>query len=57
MRAAVASVYDWVYNGYGNWPFNTAYATSRFIAGHPMMEGYVRRYTSLSDLRAVDRRS
>lgn len=26
--AAVTGVYDWVYNGYGNWPFNTAYTAS-----------------------------
>jgi hypothetical protein len=32
VRAAVAGVYDWVYNGYGNWPFNTAYAASRSSA-------------------------
>jgi hypothetical protein len=50
VRAAVAGVYDWVYNGYGNWPFNTAYAASRSSAGYPVMEGYVRRYASLADL-------
>ena len=34
-------VYDWIYNGHGNWPFNTAYAAT---FGY---EGYVARLTSL----------
>ena len=41
VRAAVAGVYDSVYDGYGNWPFNTAYAASRG------MEAYVVRFTGL----------
>lgn len=41
VRAAVAGTYDWVYDGHGNWPFNTAYAAS---LGY---EGYVARFTSL----------
>src|SRR5687767_8444075 len=41
VRAAVEGVYDWVYDGHGNWPFNTAYAASQ---GY---EGYVARFTSL----------
>lgn len=41
VRAAVAGVYDFVYDGYGNWPFNTAYAASRG------MEAYVVRFTGL----------
>jgi len=40
--AAVKGVYDWVYNGHGNWPFNTAYAAT---FGY---EGYVARLTSLA---------
>ncbi len=44
VRAAVAGVYDWVYDGHGNWPFNTAYAASRGL------EGYVARYPSLAAL-------
>ncbi len=28
VRAAVEGVYDWVYDGHGNWPFNTAYAAT-----------------------------
>jgi Peptidase_C39 like family len=42
VRAAVAGVFDWIYNGHGNWPFNTAYAATQ---GY---EGYVARFTSLA---------
>ena len=42
VRAAVAGVYDRIYRGHGNWPFNTAYAASRG------MEAYVTRFTSLA---------
>jgi Peptidase_C39 like family len=41
VRAAVAGVYDWIYDGHGNWPFNTAYAATFGL------EGYVARFTSL----------
>ena len=41
VRAAVDGVYDWIYDGHGNWPFNTAYAAA---FGY---EGYVARFTSL----------
>ncbi|MGE5221037.1 MAG: C39 family peptidase, partial [Omnitrophica WOR_2 bacterium] len=41
VRATVAGVYDWIYDGHGNWPFNTAYAASLG------MEAYVARFTSL----------
>lgn len=41
VRAAVDGVYDWIYDGHGNWPFNTAYAATQ---GY---EGYVARFTSL----------
>lgn len=43
VRAAVAAVYDWIYDGHGNWPFNTAYA------GGLGFEGYVARLTSLAE--------
>ena len=43
-NATVAGVYDWIYKGYGNWPFNTAYAAIAL----PHMEGYVARFTSLA---------
>ena len=46
VRAAVAGVYDWLYDGHGNWPFNTAYAATQ---GY---EGYVTRFTSLSQVEA-----
>jgi len=41
VRAAVDGVYDWIYNGHGNWPFNTAYAATQ---GY---EAYVARFVSL----------
>ncbi|HEX9990145.1 MAG TPA: peptidase C39 family protein [Chloroflexia bacterium] len=43
VRAAVDGVYDHLYDGHGNWPFNTAYAAT---AG---MEGYVARFSSLAE--------
>lgn len=42
VRAAVAGVYDWIYDGHGNWPFNTADAAT---FGY---ESYVARFTSLA---------
>ncbi|HEU0292275.1 MAG TPA: peptidase C39 family protein [Anaerolineales bacterium] len=42
VRDAVEGVYDWIYDGHGNWPFNTAYA-----AAHGY-EGYVARFSSLA---------
>ena len=42
VRNAVEGVFDWIYDGHGNWPFNTAYAAT---FGH---EGYVARFTSLA---------
>jgi hypothetical protein len=38
---AVAGVYDWCYDGHGNWPFNTAYAASQG------MVAYLTRFASL----------
>ena len=43
VRAAVDGVYDWVYDGHGNWPFNTAYAATRGL------EASVARFSSLAD--------
>ena len=43
VRAAVDGVYDWVYEGHGNWPFNTAYAATRGL------EASVARFRSLAD--------
>jgi hypothetical protein len=42
VRASVSGVYDWVYDGHGNWPFNTAYVATQGL------EGYVARFTSLA---------
>jgi hypothetical protein len=42
VRATVSGVYDWLYDGHGNWPFNTAFAAAQG------MEGYVARFTSLA---------
>jgi hypothetical protein len=42
VRATVEGVYDWIYDGHGNWPFNTAYAAA---LGY---EGYVARFTGLA---------
>jgi hypothetical protein len=44
VHAAVNGVYDWVYDGHGNWPFNTAYAATQG------MEGYVARFTSMAQI-------
>jgi hypothetical protein len=38
----VEGVYDWIYDGHGNWPFNTAYAATFDY------EGYIARLTSLA---------
>jgi hypothetical protein len=43
VRAAVDGVYDSLYDGHGNWPFNAAYAASQG------MEGYIARFTGLAD--------
>ncbi|MDQ3928938.1 MAG: peptidase C39 family protein [Chloroflexota bacterium] len=43
VRAAVDGVYDHLYDGHGNWPFNTAYAA---MAG---LEGYVARFATLAE--------
>jgi peptidase C39-like protein len=42
VHAAVDGVFDWIYEGHGNWPFNTAYAAT---FGY---QGYVVRLTSLA---------
>jgi hypothetical protein len=43
VRAAVEGVFDWRYDGHGNWPFNTAYAATQGL------EGYVARFASLAE--------
>ncbi len=48
VRSAVEGVFDWRYDGHGNWPFNTAYAASSLPGGHAM-EAYVARFGSLAE--------
>jgi hypothetical protein len=43
VRHAVDGVYDYVYRGHGNWPFNVAYAATQG------MEGYVARLRGLDE--------
>jgi hypothetical protein len=43
VRAAVRGTADWLYDGYGNWPFNTAYAAEHGF------EGWVGRFSSLAE--------
>lgn len=43
VRAAVSGVYDWLYDGHGNWPFNTAFAAAQ---GY---EAYVMRFTGFAE--------
>lgn len=47
VRDAVAGVFDWIYDGHGNWPFNTAYAYAVTQGTAQALEGYVARFTSL----------
>jgi hypothetical protein len=44
---AVPGVYDAVYDGHGNWPFNTAYASTRGFVG------YVDRFQSFAALERM----
>jgi Peptidase_C39 like family len=44
VRAAVSGVYDWIFRGHGNWPFNTAYAATKGLQSH------VTRFTSFAQL-------
>jgi hypothetical protein len=40
----VDGVFDWIYDGHGNWPFNTAYAATTGL------EGYVARFASMAQV-------
>lgn len=42
VRTAVNGVFDWLYDGHGNWPFNTAFAATYDL------EAYVARFGSLA---------
>jgi hypothetical protein len=44
VRAAVDGIYDWIYDGTGNWPFNTAYAATYGL------QGSVRRFSSMNEI-------
>ncbi|MBA3945227.1 MAG: peptidase C39 family protein [Herpetosiphonaceae bacterium] len=44
VQAAVAGTYDWLYDGNGNWPFNTGYAATHSL------ESNVVRFTSLAQV-------
>lgn len=44
VRSVVQGVFDWLYDGHGNWPFNTAYAATQGL------EGVVARFKSLAEL-------
>jgi len=44
VRQTVEGVFDWRYDGHGNWPFNTAWAA------HEGMEAQVARFTSFRDV-------
>lgn len=44
VRAAVSGVHDWIFGGHGNWPFNTAYASTKGF------NAYVARFTSMRDV-------
>jgi hypothetical protein len=46
VEAAVAGIYDWIYDSTGNWPFNTAY-----VATHGL-EASVRRFSSMEEIEA-----
>ena len=46
VRSTVTGVYDWIYDGHGNWPFNTAFAATEG------MEASVARFTSMNDVEA-----
>jgi hypothetical protein len=49
VHAAVTGVFDWIYDGHGNWPYNTAYAATQTTASGAL-EGYVVRFTSMAQL-------
>jgi len=46
VRTAVDGVYDEVYDGHGNWPFNVAYASTQG------MEGHITRLSGLDEAEA-----
>ena len=47
---AAARIYDWIYDGTGNWPFNTAFAAAR---GGPSLEAFVTRLYQIEQLERL----
>jgi hypothetical protein len=47
---AAANIYDWMYDGTGNWPFNTAYAAAR---GGASLEAFVTRLYQVEQLERL----
>ncbi len=48
---SVKGVWDWIFDGAGNWPFNTAYAARQSVDGYPDgLQACVRRFSSLAQL-------
>jgi hypothetical protein len=45
-----ANVHDWMYDGTGNWPFNTAFAAAR---GGPSLEAFVTRLYQVEQLERL----
>ncbi len=50
VRDTVGGVYDWIYDGHGNWPFNTAWAATKTTASGTSLEGSIARFTSLNQV-------
>lgn len=48
--STAARTMDWIYDGNGNWPFNTAYAAS--VDGGGSIEAYVTRLLSMAQLES-----
>jgi hypothetical protein len=46
VKAAVAGIYDWIYDSTGNWPFNTAYVATQGL------QASVRRLSSMEEIEA-----
>lgn len=47
---AADATYDYVYDGNGNWPFNTAWAGSNTLAKYGSIEAYVTRLSSMAQV-------
>ena len=49
IRRAVDGVYDWIYQGHGNWSFNAAYAGAQSALGLPL-EALIARLPDLTEV-------